>query len=277
MPGLCLPGIGVRHERLFTDDLDSFPLPDISLLCPSAQKDEEPWIPVQTRRGCPMKCSYCSTPDIEGAVMRQRSVDVVVDWIGHWVDEGFDRFFFVDNVFNLPLRYAKELCRKLIDCDLGIQWQAIVYPKWVDEGLVDLMAKAGCSQAGLGFESGSASILKSLGKAFTVDEVRRVSGLFAEHGIQRMGFLLLGGPGETKATVAKSFEVADSLNLDLLKITVGIRIYPNTPLAAQAVDDGVISPRNELLDPCFYMAKGLEDWLPQIAAEWGSSRPYTVV
>lgn len=276
VPGLCLPGAGVRQKRIFTRELDAFPLPDTSLLCPSAQKDEEPWIPVQTRRGCPMKCSYCSTPAIEGAAMRQHSPDVIVDWIGRWVAEGFNRFFFVDNVFNLPLSYAKELCRKIVDRNLDIHWQAIVYPRGVDEELAALMAKAGCSQAGLGFESGSEPILRSLNKGFTVDEVRRVSGLFAEHGIKRMGFLLLGGPGETKASVAESFDAADSLNLDLLKVTTGIRIYPNTPLAGRAVDEGVISPRCDLLHPCFYMAKGLGDWLVETVSEWKTSRAYPV-
>ena len=304
VPGLYLPGAPVQQERVFAHDLDAFPLPDTSLLRPSLQKDEEPWIPVQTRRGCPMKCSYCSTPAIEGTVMRQHSPGVIVDWIARWVAEGFGRFFFVDNVFNLPLSYAKDLCRGFIERNLNIQWQAIVYPKGVrsaaspsccsatavDEELVRLMAKAGCSQVGLGFESGSELILRNLNKGFTFDEVRRVSELFAEHGIKRMGFLLLGGPGETKATVAESFDAADSLNLDMLKVTTGIRIYPNTPLAAQAVEEGVISPGCDLLDPCFYMAEGLggrckasarrsfasHDWLVETVSEWRASRSYPV-
>ncbi len=51
-------------------------------------------------------------------------------------------------------------------------------------------------------------------------------------GIKRIGFLLLGGPSETRDTVEESLEFAESLRLDSLKITVGIRIYPHTPLAA---------------------------------------------
>ena len=49
-----------------------------------------------------------------------------------------------------------------------------------------------------------------------------------------MGFLMLGGPGETKESVLASLAFADSLELDALKITVGIRIYPHTALADQA-------------------------------------------
>ena len=277
VPGLCLPGVGVRQEGIFTHELDAFPLPDVSLMCPSAQKDEEPWIPVQTRRGCPFKCSYCSTPAIEGTVIRQHSPDVIVEWMSRWVAEGFDQFFFVDNVFNLPPSYAKELCRKLIERGLDIRWWSIVYPKEVDDELVGLMAKAGCQQVGLGFESGSEHILRNLNKGFTVDDVRQVSELFAEHGIQRMGFLLLGGPGETKESVEESFDVADSLNLDLLRVTTGVRIYPDTPLAQRAVAEEAISPQCDLLHPCFYLAKGLEDWLPGTVSDWKASRPYPVV
>ena len=50
-----------------------------------------------------------------------------------------------------------------------------------------------------------------------------------------MGFLMLGGPGETRESVLASLAFADSLELDALKISIGIRIYPHTALADQAV------------------------------------------
>jgi radical SAM superfamily enzyme YgiQ (UPF0313 family) len=72
-----------------------------------------------------------------------------------------------------------------------------------------------------------------------------------------MGFLLLGGPGETRETVEESLAFADSLRLEALKTTVGIRIYPGTPLARRAVQDGMISPEDDLLQPRFYLTPGL--------------------
>jgi hypothetical protein len=76
-----------------------------------------------------------------------------------------------------------------------------------------------------------------------------------------MGFLLLGGPGETKESVEKSLQFADSLGLEVVKVTTGIRIYPHTVLARIALADGVISENDDLLQPRFYLAK--ESWLAQ--------------
>ena len=64
----------------------------------------------------------------------------------------------------------------------------------------------------------------------------------------------------------------DRLNLEMVKLTVGIRIYPNTALAKKAVADGVISADDDLLQPRFYLARGLEEQLPKMARAWLSKR-----
>ncbi len=184
-------------------------------------------------------------------------------WLTGLRERGFEQFYFVDNTFNLPLSYAKELCRKLIEADLGLDWWGIVYPKWADMELVELMAKAGCTQVSLGFESGSEAILPQLNKRFTCAEVRTISDSFAGVGIKRNGFLLLGSPQETRDTVEQSLAFADGLHLDALKITVGIRIYPHTALASVAVAEGLVSPEDDLLLPRFYLTPALRDWLPE--------------
>jgi radical SAM superfamily enzyme YgiQ (UPF0313 family) len=126
----------------------------------------------------------------------------------------------------------------------------------------------------LGFESGSAPILGSFNKRFTADEVRAVARLFEAAGIHRRGFLMLGAPGETKATVEESLAFADSLNLDALKITLGIRIYPHTALARTAMQEKLIQPDDDLLFPRFYFAPSLRDWLPERVVAYASSRPW---
>jgi radical SAM superfamily enzyme YgiQ (UPF0313 family) len=144
----------------------------------------------------------------------------------------------------------------------------------VDEELVGLMARAGCEQVSMGFESGSERILRNMNKRFAPKEVRQISEMLSEHGIRRMGFLLFGSPGETRESVEESLVFADSLKLDTLKITVGVRIYPHTSLARKAIDDGVISPQDDLLFPRFYLARGLEDWLPETLKKWATERPH---
>lgn len=256
---------GSHTPTRFAPDLDDFPLPEPRLWL-DFHGSAEFRIPVQSRRGCPLDCIYCSTSAIEGRPVRQRSSESLVKWLTTLRQNGFRHLHFVDNTFNLPPSYAKELCRKLIKADLGLDWWAIVYPKWVDMELVELMAKAGCAQISLGFESGSEAMLPLLSKRFTCPEVRTISDAFAGVGIKREGFLLLGAPGETRETVEESLEYADSLHLDGLKITVGIRIYPQTPLASIAVADSLIRPDDNLLLPRFYITPSLRDWLPERVA-----------
>jgi len=87
----------------------------------------------------------------------------------------------------------------------------------------------------------------------------------------------LGSPGETRESVKESLVFADSLRLDTLKITVGVRIYPHTPLAKSAENEGVISSKDNLLLPRFYLAKGLENWLPDTLKNWMVKRTHWMI
>jgi len=276
VPGLYLRGHGLQCERMFVKDLDLLPLPQAGLLPLPSGKDEL-WMPVQTRRGCPLRCSYCSTGEIEGRTLRRRSPEMVVGWIAQWRKVGVYQFYFVDSTFNLPTSYAKEICRKLIDQDLNIRWWSILYPKGVDKELVAYLARAGCEQVSIGFESGSEQILKGMNKRFTLEEVRQISEMLSEYGIRQMGFLLLGSPGETRESVEESLLFADSLKLDSMKVAAGVRIYPHTSLAKKAIEEGIIAPHDELLFPQFYLARGLEEWLPRTLKSWAATRPHWMI
>jgi radical SAM superfamily enzyme YgiQ (UPF0313 family) len=272
-PGLYLPTMGMSGPRHFEKDLDKLPLPNVNSFADSVSKGEDFWLPVQTRRGCPMNCSYCSTGSIEGRLLRKRSPQKVVDWLLEWRKTGVKQFYFVDNTFNLPPSYAGTLCGEMISKDLNAAWRCIMYPTTTSEELVSLMAESGCKEVSIGFESGSTLILNLMNKKFTNDNVRSTCDLLAKYGIRRMGFLLLGGPGETKETTLESLRFADSLNLEALKLTVGIRIYPQTILAETAVKDGIVSPDDNLLEPRFYLVPNLKGWISGVADEWISSRP----
>jgi radical SAM superfamily enzyme YgiQ (UPF0313 family) len=275
VPGVCLPGTPPAPAR-FETDLDELPLPEPGLWIPPAVVERDLWVPVQTRRGCPMGCIYCPNPAIEGRAVRRRSTERIAAWLSVLRDAGARSFSFVDNTFNLPQPYAKELCRAILRAKLDIRMWCIVYPKWVDAELVDLMAGAGCRRVSLGFESGSDRMLRALNKHYSAADVEAVSGMFREAGIERDGFLLLGGPGETRDSVEESLSFADSLELESLRVTAGIRIYPGTPLALTALEEGVIRPGDDLLEPRFYLAERVRDWLPERVAAYRSRRERVV-
>jgi radical SAM superfamily enzyme YgiQ (UPF0313 family) len=273
LSGLYLRGSGLQGKRTFVPNLDALPWPDVFSWFGSVRNLNKSWMTVQTRRGCPMDCSYCSTATIEGKTIRKRSPEAVAGDIGQQMAAGLEQFYFTDNIFNIPPDYAKALCRQLISLKTKPRWVCILYPGKVDVELARLMAEAGCLNASIGFESGSVSMLSSLNKHFSLDDVRQTSQILGDQGIKRMGFLLLGGPGETKATVEESLKFADSLLLEGGKITAGIRIYPGTSLARTALEEGVITGKTNLLLPTFYLAGGLEDWLNSTVKQWLAERP----
>ena len=91
--------------------------------------------------------------------MRFQFPELVIKNLEAHAAAGYRRFFFVDNVFNLPPDYAEAVCEAIAGARLDIAWQAIVYPRHLSPGLVEKMARAGCTHVSLGFESGSKQIL----------------------------------------------------------------------------------------------------------------------
>jgi radical SAM superfamily enzyme YgiQ (UPF0313 family) len=254
-------------------DQNPFPQPGRHIFALEHAGDEIIWLPFQTRRGCPLNCSYCSTPSIEGKITRKRAPGLIIDALAAYVSAGFDHFFFVDNTFNLPSGYSKDLCDQMLGSGLNITWRGILYPWKVEKELVAKMAQSGCVEVSLGLESGSDIILRKMNKQYRTVDVRRASDLLKKGGIRRMGFLLLGGPGETRQTVLESLEFADSLALEMVKVTIGIRIYPGTELAFHARRTGKISPDDSLLFPQFYIENGMEAWIRQTVGAWMKDRP----
>jgi radical SAM superfamily enzyme YgiQ (UPF0313 family) len=272
--GLVLPSGSSGPPPARIRRLDDYPppTPGVHLDIPVDVDSTQLWVPFQTRRGCPMKCTYCSSPAIEGRLMRRQSISAVVENLRCFVSAGYRRFFFVDNLFNMPPAYAECLCDAIIDAELDIAWQAIVYPLRIRPRLAEKMARAGCAEVALGFESGHPEVLLRLNKRFLPEDIRQAASVFQKCGISRMGFLLLGGPGETRQSVRRSIEFADSLELESVKLTPGIRIYPETPLAALARGTGMVAPDADLLAPTFYLEPGLEGWLQDEASRIASQR-----
>jgi len=264
-------------NKYMKTSLDEFELPDLDIMSQCLEKNvNDLWFPVQTRRGCPLNCSYCSTALIEGKMIRKRKPIKVVQWLKSLTDYGIRNFYFVDNTFNMPNSYALELCKHIIDTKLNINWRCIIYPYKLNRELCASMAKAGCSEVSLGIESGNDEILKDMNKLYRKADVVEASDNLRSQGIKRTGFLMLGGPKETIESVNESLNFVDSLQLDALKITIGIRIYPHTKLAEQAVNSGIINKNDNLLTPKFYLNPFIKDDIKKIVEEFKREHAYCV-
>ena len=229
---------------------------------------------MQARRGCPMRCIYCTNPTIEGREVRCRDAADVADELESLEKEhGLRTVLFTDSNFLFPPAYARELCARIVERELSIKWFATVNPMVYEPGLYGLMKEAGCIAVSLGNESGSDEMLRSLKKDFTASDVRKSAAAAREAGLIVNCFLMLGGPGETRESVEESIALMDELRPDAVIVTVGVRIFPGCELESIAVADGFISEEQDLLEPAFYLARDVAPWLYDRMAQVCATRP----
>lgn len=271
---LGVAGLAVRRDGMRKvnkpgpyADLGSLPFPDRNTFDVSRYN----WTPgsgppyvanLQARRGCHMRCIYCTNPLVEGRNIRLREPEAVADELQSLEDDyGIKTATFTDSLFNYPGDYSIELCREIAKRRLSLKWTCSFTPINPDPELVGLMAEAGCFFISLGNESGSEDMLTALRKDFSKKEILQSVQEAKQVGLMFNCFLLLGGPGETRRTVEESVEFVSELEPNAVTVTVGIRIYPGCELYDRALREKVITHDQNLLYPTFYLAPEVEPWL----------------
>ncbi len=257
-----LPGVVVAGAQSFIPPrlISQIRSPERSLFNVSRYHNEGGMANVQTKRGCPFSCSFCTYPHLEGRVMRLRPVEDVLTEIRTLVNDfGVSYLYFVDDIFNYPPDFASSLCRAMKAANLQVNWSAFINPDFITPVLMEEMLAAGCDAVEFGSDSGSPQMLKNLRKSFTVEDLRTASRLCREMGVDFAHYMLFGGPGETRETILESFALMDELEPTAVITMTGIRIYPNTALHQSAIDEGVIGESTQLLDPVFYISPPIQD------------------
>ena len=225
-----------RHGRLKRRydgglaDIDTVPLARHDLL-PDAYAVGA----VQTTRGCPLNCSFCSVTAFNGAKYRQRPIpDVVREFQA--VRERHVLLVDDNLIGTRPahIARAKDLFRALAQADLRKEWIAQATINFADdEELLELAVKAGCRGVFIGFESPTKEGLHEIGKKFNLvngrdlrASVRRIQ----RHHILVVGSFIIGldtdqpGIGRRIAAAASQYGV-DNLNTLFLTPLPGTRLW----------------------------------------------------
>lgn len=223
-------------------DMANFPAPRHDLVDISKYID----IPkVETSRGCPFNCSFCSTTPMFGNRMRYRPVEEVVDEIKA-INAEF--VFFTDNNIVGNPKYAKELFKALIPLKIS----------WISQGslnlahdseLLELAAKSGCIGMLIGFESLGGEVIESLGKKVNkVDEYARDIKRLHRFGIGIIGCFVFGFDEEDEGIFKKTIDLVRKANIEVPQFTV-LTPYPGTELRRQLEAEGrILHDRWELYD-----------------------------
>ncbi len=253
----------VRNPRAEAD-LGQRPLPRRRVFDNKRYEEQGAMVGIETKRGCAQRCIFCADALAKGARVRLRPPEIVAQEFADLVEQGVAYFHLGDSEFNLPPGHAKEVCRAIVNRGLGtkIRWYAYCSPVPVDRELVGLMKSAGCAGINFGVDSLSDDQLRRLGRSYLSAAVRDLAGLMRSEQMNYIVDLLVGGPGETAATVAETIEKVTQYGIRLAGIAAGVRVYPGTALA-RAVDNGVIregiTRGDSPYEPVFYVSPFLND------------------
>ncbi len=226
---------------------------------------------IQTKRGCPYQCVYCTYPLIEGRKVRTNNPKRIVDrMVSLYHDHGVNYFFFTDSVFNIDNEYNCELAKRIISSKMEIRWGAYFSPHHLSESHLKLLRQSGLTHIEFGTESLSNSTLNSYNKNFDVEDVVASSNSATKLGVHTAHFLILGGCGETEASINETLENSDRFERTVFFPYFGMRIYPGTRLREIAVKEGKIKEDDDLITPTFYHADNMD--YDSIKKRAGSSR-----
>lgn len=230
-------------------------------------------INIQTKRGCPFQCIYCSYPHIDGRKVRTLDPRLIVENMTRLNKEkGVNYFFFTDSVFNIHDNFNAQLAEELIKSDIKISWGAYFSPKNIRDEQIALYRKSGLTHVEFGTESFSDTVLDCYEKGFTMREVFNASAICLKHNVYYAHFLILGGYGETSETLAETFANSRKIEYSVFFPFIGMRIYPHTRLQQIAINEGIISPNDNLLLPKYYLSKSLNlERVKKMAEETGKA------
>jgi radical SAM PhpK family P-methyltransferase len=161
---------------------------------------------LRTARSCAFKCSFCDYPARAGA-LAAASVDTVRKELRAMAELGVRNVVFVDDTFNVPPKRFKEICRMMIEEDLGLRWYSYFRCSNArDEEAFDLAAESGCSGVFLGIESGDAEILANMHKLAQDSQYRVGLERLNERDITTFASIIVGFPGENAHTVSNTVD-----------------------------------------------------------------------
>ncbi len=189
---------------------------------------------IQTSRGCPYKCRFCSVHLFSGGKYRTRPVDDVIDEIRNL--KGRYLFFMDDNpTGNVP--YAKELFRKMIG--LNKKWFSQVHISIADDDELLLLAKkAGLTVVGIGLESIIGDSLKATAKPkVSLEKYKENIRKLHKHGIIVLGSFIYGFDDDDEDVFERTIRFAQECKIDHASFHI-LTPYPGTAFYDQLKEEG---------------------------------------
>ncbi len=253
-------GEAVFNKEQYPENLDKLPFPDYSpfdfenyLALNNLANNfvghtrHHPRImPLSIGRSCPFKCTFCS----HYAEYRSRSIDSAMKEIAYFYEKyQFNILYITDELFSIKAEKTREFCSKLKvlkkELKADFDWGCYLKVNNVDRELLREMGDAGCKYLGLGLESASDVVLKSMKKGTTVEKILRAIQLTEETGIGIHANFIFGDIAETPGTIKETIDFYNKHCKNLTVYFYHITPYPGSELFQYCLDNGLITDRQE--------------------------------
>jgi anaerobic magnesium-protoporphyrin IX monomethyl ester cyclase len=201
--------------------------------------------PIIASRSCPYSCTFCFHP--LGKKYRKRSIDNIMEELEYAVKKyNINLIIFYDELFANDRSRTYELCGRITEFLKTVPWEV----KWfcqmrvdiLDDELITTMKNAGCYYIGLGLESYSAPVLKSMNKHITPKQIDDAFRLCKRHQMAFTGNFIFGDPAETTETYHETIKYWKENNAIIgNQVILGlITLYQGSPLYKRSLEKGII-------------------------------------
>jgi len=237
----------VNSNYTWVPDLDILPFPDYEGF------EYEKYLPdknhtaiISTSRVCPYNCTFCYNSKKQGEKYRRLSIDKVfmqLDWTLKLYPQ-LHKFLISDELFCHDIDYAIEFSR--LAKPYNLHWNCRVRANTITKEFLLSMKDAGCKRLLIGIESASNTVLKSMQKGVTIEQIEEVLSWADEIGVNVVGNLIFGDQAETMDTVRKSINWWKEHKNHIENMWM-IGIYPGSNLYEVACERGIVKDRVEFI------------------------------
>jgi radical SAM superfamily enzyme YgiQ (UPF0313 family) len=226
-----------NSPRGMIEDLDTLPFPAYEKLkgfprgynLPLFSFVKFPGTSMVTSRGCLFQCSYCDRSVFKKG-FRYNSSGYIYSHLKYLSDKfGIRHVNIYDDLFTTDEKRVSELCRKLIEEPLNMQFNCAIRVGFAPDELLKMLKKAGCLMVSIGIESADPDMLKKHKAGVTIEAVTDTVSRIQAAGLRAKGLFMMGLPGETEQSIKRTGDFVISLGLDDMNMTK-FTPFPGAPL-----------------------------------------------
>lgn len=218
------------EKRALIKDLNSLPFPELEYDITKKRNNKIEKIFINTCRGCPMSCTFCTSNTVWGNSYRTMSAKRIGDTIEHYIAKyGANRIYFCDDTINSSKERVISLCKEIINRKLNIVWSSAARVDKMDEETINWMKESGCIRLEFGVESGSPALREKMKKRISNEQIINAFNLAKKVHIDALAFIMWGYPGESLKTIYETISLVNKIKPSSLCMSI-CTVFPGTEL-----------------------------------------------